>query len=68
MTFRKNTPVLLDRGRRLRRRRGGALIEAALVMPILLGLCFGMVEFGYFFFVKHTLQAEIGRASCRERV
>ncbi|MDQ3441793.1 MAG: pilus assembly protein [Planctomycetota bacterium] len=26
-------------------------------MPILLGLCFGMVEFGYFFFVKHTLQA-----------
>ncbi len=39
------------------RRRGGAIIEAALVMPILLGLCFGMVEFGYFFFVKHTLQA-----------
>ena len=39
------------------RRRGGALIEAALVMPILLGLCFGMVEFGYYFFVKHTLQA-----------
>jgi len=56
MTFRKNIPVLRDRGRRPRR-RGGALIEAALVMPILLGLCFGMVEFGYFFFVKHTLQA-----------
>ena len=39
-----------------RRRRGGAILEAALVMPILLGLCFGMVEFGYYFFVKHTFQ------------
>lgn len=38
------------------RRRGGAILEAALVMPILLGLCFGMVEFGYYFFVKHSLQ------------
>src|SRR5688500_19082827 len=56
MTFRSNTTVLHERNRR-QRRRGGALIEAALVMPILLGLCFGMVEFGYFFFVKHTLQA-----------
>jgi Flp pilus assembly protein TadG len=42
--------------RRGRRRRGGAILEAALVLPILLGLCFGMVEFGYYFFVKHTLQ------------
>jgi len=39
------------------RRRGGAILEAALVLPIILGLCFGMVEFGYYFFVKHTLQA-----------
>ena len=56
MTFGRNTTVLHERNRRPRR-RGGALLEAALVMPILLGLCFGMVEFGYFFFVKHTLQA-----------
>jgi Flp pilus assembly protein TadG len=56
MSFRRNIPALHDRNRRPRR-RGGALLEAALVMPILLGLCFGMVEFGYFFFVKHTLQA-----------
>ncbi len=38
------------------RRRGGAILEAALVLPILLTISFGMVEFGYLFFVKHTLQ------------
>lgn len=38
------------------RRRGTAVMEAALVFPILLGLTFGSVEFGHFFFVKHTLQ------------
>jgi Flp pilus assembly protein TadG len=38
------------------RRRGNALIEAALVLPILLALAFGTVEFGHFFYCKHTLQ------------
>jgi Flp pilus assembly protein TadG len=38
-------------------RRGGTLIEAALVLPIVMGLTFGMVEAGYYFFVKHTLQS-----------
>ena len=42
------------RGRR--RRRGGALLEAALVLPILLALSFGTVEYGYFFFVKQSFQ------------
>ena len=37
-------------------RRGGAILEAALVLPILLALTFGMIEYGYFFFLKHTLQ------------
>jgi Flp pilus assembly protein TadG len=27
------------------------------VLPILLGLAFGVVEYGYFFFVKHTVEA-----------
>lgn len=43
--------------RRPLRHRGGAILEAALVLPILFTISFGMVEFGYFFFVKHTLQA-----------
>ena len=38
------------------RRRGNAVMEAALVLPILLSLSFGTVEYGYFFYVKHSLQ------------
>ena len=39
------------------RRGGGSLVEMIFVLPILLGLAFGVVEYGYFFFVKHTVQA-----------
>lgn len=37
-------------------RRGSAVLDAALVFPILLSLTFGCVEFGHYFFIKHTLQ------------
>lgn len=37
-------------------RRGSALLDAALVLPILLSLMFGTVEYGHFFYWKHTLQ------------
>lgn len=46
------------------RRRGNALLDAALVLPILLSLTFGTVEYGYFFFVKHSLQGA-AREGCR---
>jgi Flp pilus assembly protein TadG len=36
-------------------RRGGALIEMALVLPLLLMLSFGAVEYGYLLYVKNTL-------------
>jgi Flp pilus assembly protein TadG len=39
------------------RRSGGSLVEMIFVLPILLGLAFGVVEYGYFIFVKHTVQA-----------
>ena len=38
------------------RRRGSAVMEAALVFPVLISLTFGSIECGYFFFVKHTFQ------------
>jgi Flp pilus assembly protein TadG len=38
------------------RRRGSAVLDAALVFPILLSLTFGCIEFGHYFYVKHTLQ------------
>ena len=37
-------------------RCGSALLDAALVLPILLSLMFGTVEYGHFFYWKHTLQ------------
>jgi Flp pilus assembly protein TadG len=42
----------------VRRRRtwGGSVLEAAFIVPILVTLAFGMAEFSYFFFVKHTLE------------
>ena len=41
--------------RRDSRRRGGAVIETALVLPVVLMLTFGAVEYGYAFYLKHAL-------------
>ena len=37
-------------------RRGGAVVELALTMGVLVSLTFGMVEFGYYFYTKNTLE------------
>jgi Flp pilus assembly protein TadG len=46
------------RGRRLRARRsaGNAVLDMALILPVLLMITFGAVEYGYALFVKHALQ------------
>ena len=41
---------------RLRMRRGASVLEMALVLPILLMLSFGVVDYGYFLYVKNTVQ------------
>jgi Flp pilus assembly protein TadG len=61
---------MIPRNRTWRRRsvrRGNALLDAALVLPILLSLTFGTVEYGYFFFVKHSLQGA-AREGCRAAI
>src|SRR3954453_12564199 len=50
-----------------RRRRGSAVLEAAVVFPILLSLTFGAIEYGYYFFVKNTLQGA-AREGCRSGI
>jgi Flp pilus assembly protein TadG len=50
-----------------RNRRGSAVLDAALVFPILLSLTFGTVEFGYYFYIKHTLQGA-AREGCRDAI
>jgi Flp pilus assembly protein TadG len=37
-------------------RRGGAVLETALVLPILLMLTLTAGEYGYYFFLKHSLE------------
>lgn len=41
--------------RNRRRRWGTSTVEVAITLGILLNLTFGSIEFGYYFFVKHTL-------------
>jgi len=38
-------------------RRGGAVLEAVLVLSLLLSLALGAAEYGYALFIKHSLQA-----------
>lgn len=38
------------------RRRGLSVLETALVMPLLMLLTFGVIEYGYFFYVYHSVQ------------
>ncbi len=42
--------------RTLRNGRGAALVEFALVFPILLLFVFGVMDFGLYFFAEHSLQ------------
>jgi Flp pilus assembly protein TadG len=41
---------------KIRREKGTTVVEMALVLPIFLLLVFGIIDFGYYFFVEHTLQ------------
>jgi Flp pilus assembly protein TadG len=39
------------------RRKGAALLEMLLVLPILLMLSFGVVDYGYYLYLKNTFQS-----------
>ncbi len=45
-------------------RRAAATLELALTLAILVNLTFGMVEFGYYFFVKNTMQGAAREGAC----
>ena len=42
---------------RKRFRSGNALLDMAFVLPVLLALTFGAVEYGYALYIKHSLQS-----------
>lgn len=39
------------------RRSGAVLVETALVIVLLLGLCFGVMEYGHYVYTRHTLES-----------
>ncbi len=45
----------LCRGERRFTRRGTAIVEMAIVLPLLLLLLFGIIEFGHLLFVRHNM-------------
>lgn len=49
------------------RRRGNAVLEASLALPVLLYFSMGMVEFGQYFYAKHTVQSA-ARDACRQAI
>jgi Flp pilus assembly protein TadG len=48
---------------RPRRARGSSVLEMALVLPILVSLSFGVAEYGFYFFVKNTMQGAVTAGS-----
>jgi len=50
-----------------RRRRAAAVVEMAVVMPLLLALVFGIIEFGWVFMIRQTV-VNAAREGCRTAV
>jgi Flp pilus assembly protein TadG len=40
-----------------RRRRGNSVLEMSLLLPVLLSLAFGLVEFGQYLYIKHCFES-----------
>ena len=49
------------------RARGAAVVEFAVVLPLLLTILFGIIEYGWVFMVRQTLQTA-AREGCRQSV
>jgi Flp pilus assembly protein TadG len=47
-----------------RRHSGAAIVELALTLSILFSICYGIIAFGYYFFVKNTMEDAV-REGCR---
>lgn len=43
----------------MRHRRGAAAIEFAMLLPVFLALLFGVIEFGWYFFLRSSLDSAV---------
>jgi Flp pilus assembly protein TadG len=62
--FRSKVKEMPAMNRCRRSNRGASTLQMALVLPVLLMLTFGAVDYGYFFFLKNTL---VGAAQAGSR-
>jgi len=53
--------------RSLLRRSGSAVLELALTLSILFSICYGLIEYGYYFYVKNTMEGA-AREGCRNAI
>lgn len=56
-----------SRRRRSTRKRGAAIVEFAVVLPLLLTVLFGIIQYGWVFMIRQTLQMA-AREGCRVAV
>jgi Flp pilus assembly protein TadG len=49
------------------RRAGTVTLEMAISLTLLFNICFGVVEFGYYYFIKNTLE-NCAREGCRAAI
>lgn len=66
LLFRKRTRRSLRR-RYSKRKRAAAIVEFALVLPLLLTVLFGIIQYGWVFMIRQTLQMA-AREGCRTAV
>lgn len=52
------------RGKGARKARAAAIVEFAVVLPVLLTILFGIIEYGWVFMIRQTLQ-NAAREGCR---
>lgn len=52
------------RDKQSKKRRGAAVVEFAVVLPLLLTILFGIIEYGWVFMIRQTLQTA-AREGCR---
>jgi Flp pilus assembly protein TadG len=52
---------------RLFRRSGTATLELALTLSILFSICYGLIEYGYYFYVKNNMEGA-AREGCRAAI
>lgn len=55
------------RGHRSTRKRAAAIVEFAIVLPLLLTVLFGIIQYGWVFMIRQTLQMA-AREGCRVAV